>query len=296
MEPAPGELAILKDDQLAVICGDRLKIVSAADGSEQQSFTLPEPGSAVAVDPGGQWIAVGTVRGTVAVYDREEREQFEAGDATKLHQGAVTALCFEPDELRLLSAGIDGKLLSTHIRGKLEPEDRGGRHMHDKPVPALLMGPEPHERFYTGSADSSVRSWPRGAGSKRPATTKEGVAKIRAMAWTQYKGRPHLALACQDASLRLFPLEGDGKLGELAISFRDAYNRAKREFHQDEPRRRETAMRELAAFNDSASIELLAAQINEDADHQLRVLATRLLGDSGNARGHQTPGRSTGLP
>ena len=62
----------------------------------------------------------------VAVFECEtEAAEFRPSDSAPLHEAAVTALLFEADELRFLSAGADQKLLSTHARGRLEAEDRG---------------------------------------------------------------------------------------------------------------------------------------------------------------------------
>jgi len=90
-----------------------------------QTLTLPDAGSALAADPGGQWLAAGTSKGVVAVFDGEGKDDFQLSESAKLHDGLVTVLLFEPEELRFLSAGADNKLLSTHARGKLEPHHAG---------------------------------------------------------------------------------------------------------------------------------------------------------------------------
>ncbi len=118
-------LAPLADGQLAALVESRVVILSTKDGKPVQSLDLPEPGTCLAADPTGRWLAVGTAKGTVLVFDREEKPEFLPSDSERLHEGAVTAILFEPDELRFLSAGADQKLLSTHARGKLEPEDKG---------------------------------------------------------------------------------------------------------------------------------------------------------------------------
>ena len=105
-------------------------VVDRGNGAVLQALETPEPVTALASDPTGQWLAVGTAKGTVSVYECEtEPKEFRISDSEALHEAAVTALLFETDELRFLSAGADQKLLSTHARGKLEAEDRGrGRH------------------------------------------------------------------------------------------------------------------------------------------------------------------------
>src|SRR5205814_5233165 len=128
----------------------------------------------------GQWLVVGTAKGTVAVFECETAPaEFRPSDSAALHEAAVTALLFEADELRFLSAGADQKLLSTHARGRLEAEDRGRGATHEQPITALIAGPL--DRFFSGSTDSTLKSWPR-AKAARPVTLKDGVGKVVALA------------------------------------------------------------------------------------------------------------------
>ncbi len=125
LEIAASAIAPLADGRLAVLCGPRLLILSRKDGKAIQSLELSEPGTSLGVDPTGRWLAVGTSKGMVSVFDAEGKDEFLLSASGKLHEGAVSAILFEPDDLRFFSAGADQKLLSTHARGKLEPEDKG---------------------------------------------------------------------------------------------------------------------------------------------------------------------------
>ena len=125
-------------------------------------------------------------------------------DSGRLHEGAVTAILFEPDELRFLSAGADQKLLSTHARGKLEPEDKGRGNNHTDVVTALIWGPG--DRLYSGSRDASIKSWPR-VGAVKPATIKDGVGRVVALAMVHVHERPRLVAACDDNTIRVFPVD-----------------------------------------------------------------------------------------
>jgi HEAT repeat protein len=279
--PAPHALAILSGERLAALCGPTVHIVSRRDGRVLQSLPLPEPGTALAADPGGNWLVAGTAQGTLVVLDCEEKERFLAGESAKLHEGAVTALLFEPQELRVLSAGVDNRLLSTHVRGKLEPEDRGGKSGHEAPIRAIVSGGA--GLFYTGASDAAVKAWPW-EGKGRPTTIKDGVAPVTAMTLVQHKGRPHLALACEDATLRLLQLDAAGKVGQHALLFRDAYAWARHEMEQPDLRRREVALRALATYLDAPAVELLAERAAQDPDHTLKVLAAELLGGTGLTR------------
>jgi ParB family chromosome partitioning protein len=128
-----------------------------------------------------------------------------------------------------------------------------------------------------------VKTWPR-TGGTRPATLKDGVGRVVALAFVQIHTRSHLVAACDDNTLRFFLVDAAGKFGDLTHKVYDAYAWVKHEFAQDDSRRRETALKALADYKDTASIELIAGQITSDADHGLRLLATQLLGDSGHPR------------
>jgi ParB family chromosome partitioning protein len=275
-------LAPLAGGRLAVAAGAKVHVVARKDGKVQQSLDLPEPVTALASDPTGQWLVAGTSKGTVAVFESEtDANELRPSDSAPLHEGAVTALLFETDELRFLSTGADQKLLSTHARGRLEAEDRGKGAMHEQPVTALVAGP--HDRFLTGSNDGTLKSWPRARGA-RPVTLKDGVGKVVALAVVTVHGKPEVAAACDDNSVRLFRLDDEGKFDEPTTRFRGADDWAKNELAQSDPKRREAALRELASFADVTALKRIAAQMSSDSDHTLRLLACRLLGESKHPR------------
>ena len=256
-------------------------ILAAKNGKPIQTLDLPEPGTSLAADPTGRWLAVGTAKGTVLVFDAEDKPEFVLSDSEHLHEGAVTSILFEPDELRFLSAGADQKLFSTHARGKLEPEDKGRGNNHTDLVTAMLWGPG--DRLYSGSCDAAIKSWPR-VGAIKPATTKDGVGRVVALAMVQVHERPRLVAACDDQTIRIFPVDAAGKIGDLSNRVHDAYARAKHELSQDDPTRREEALKALAGYADTRALDLIAEQVEVDADHALRRLAADLLGNSGHPR------------
>jgi ParB family chromosome partitioning protein len=280
LEAPASALAPLTDGRLAAIVDSRIIILSRKDGKALQSLDLTEPGTCLAVDSTGQWLAAGTSKGRVAVFDAEGKKEFLLSASGKLHEGAVTALLFESDDLRFFSSGADQKLLSTHARGKLEPEDKGRGNNHTDLVPALIWGPG--ERLYSGSRDASIKSWPR-TGAVKPATTKDGVGRVVALAIVTVHERPRLVAGCDDNTLRFFPVDSAGKIGELSHRVYDAYAQAKHELSQNEAPRREEALKRLAGFGDSRSIELIAEQV-ADPDHALRLMAAELLGASTHPR------------
>jgi ParB family chromosome partitioning protein len=274
-------LAPLSNDRLAVAAGTQVAVVARRDGQVLQILELHEAVTCLAADPTGQWLAAGTAKGAVAVFECETEPDFRPSDTAPLHGAAVTALLFEADELRFLSAGADQKLLSTHARGRLEAEDRGRGANHEEPITALIAGPA--DRFLTGSSDSSIKSWPRGKGA-RPVTLKEGVGKVVALAVVQVHGKPQVVAACDDNTLRFFQLDEEGKFGEATGIVHGVDGWAKQEFRQSDPQRREAALRKLAEFGDHASIKRIAGQMKKDPDHGLRLLACQLLAESAHPR------------
>lgn len=276
----PVAIAPVAGDRLAVVAGSRLTLHARADGKQVQGFDLPEEGTCLSVDGSGHWLVVGTAGGTVAVFESERQDEFAPAESAKLHDGRVTALSFEPDDLRFLSAGTDNKLLSTYARGKLEPEDRGRGNNHSEPITAIARGPA---RFYTGGRDSTVKAWPKGVGT-RPVTLNDGVAKVSTLALVEIGRKPFLAVGCEDNSFRFFELDDEGKPGEMSRRANDALALARYELSQSEGAVREAGLKKLVGYGDIASLELIAEQMNKDADHALRLLAVNLLGQSSHPR------------
>lgn len=271
----------LSGDRLAVVNGPRVDLLSRNDGSITQTLELSEVGTCIAVDRTGQWLAVGTEKGTVAVFDGEDKAAFELSESDKLHDGAVTALLFEPEELRFFSAGADHKLLTTHARGKLELEDKGRDNGHEDLVSAMISAPG--DRFLTGGRDSFVKSWPR-AGGVKPVSLKDGVGKVVGLATVALGNETRLAVACDDNSIRFFKLNDDGRFGEQAARVYGAIDWAKNELGQSDAKRREKALKAVAGWNDAAGLELLSTQVEKDTDHAIRLAAAKLLSESPNPR------------
>lgn len=278
----PLALAPLANNRLAVAAGAEVVVLSREGGKALQKLALPESVSSLASDPTGQWLAAGTVKGTVAVFECETSpDEYRPSDSAPLHDGAVTALLFEKDELRFFSAGADQKLLSTHARGKLEAEDRGRGANHEQPITALVHGPA--GRFLSGSSDKSLKSWPPGRGT-RPVTLKDGVGKVVALAVVPVQGQPQVVAACDDNTLRFFKLDEEGKFGDAVVTIHGVDDWAKNELSDNDPKRREAALKALAGFGDAASLERIADQMARDGDHTLRLTACKLLGEAKHPR------------
>ena len=274
-------LVCLSGKRLAALCGEQLIIVDAKQGVELQALALTGKGTAIAADPGGEWLAVGTSQGQVSVYECEGKDAFQISETGKLHEGAVTAILFEPEELRFLSAGADQKLLLTHARGKLEPEDRGRGASHADHVTALLQ--VPGERFVSVSRDRSCKTWARG-GATRPATFDDAVPAVVDAALVEIHQRPHLVIAGQDNTLRFILLDAGGRFSAMSHRLYDAYDRAAHLLQENDVAQRGDAIHALASYDDTRAVELLAQQVEEDDDHGLRLRVAELLAKSSHPR------------
>ncbi len=283
LEGPAKKLAVLSKDRLAALVGPRLIILSSTTGQVLQQLDLPgeeeaqREGSAMAADASGHWLAVGSNSGLVAVYEAEEQEEFQPSEFGKLHNGAVTALLFEPEELRFYSAGADQKLLLTHARGKLEPEDRGRSFNHDDRLTTLILGPD--QRFYSGGLDRTVKSWPRGSNAQ-PRNQKDDISKVVDLVILEVHQKPRLVVVCSDNTLRVFALKEGGRFGDPIVRIHDGYSWAENEFESPEPKRREAALKTLAEWNDSKSVDLLHKQVLRDSDYAVRKKAAELLAAS----------------
>ncbi|MCU0703982.1 MAG: HEAT repeat domain-containing protein [Fimbriiglobus sp.] len=281
-------VASVSQDRLAVVSGKQLHLVSKTDGKTLQSFDLPEAGTCIGTDKTGAWLAVGCEKGYVAVFDGQDKAEFEPADSDRIHDGAVTAILFEPEELRFFSTGTDHKLLSTHARGKLEPEDKGRANNHTDAVTALLHLPV-GDRLITGSRDRTVKNWPR-AGAIKPATLTDKVGKVVALAFVTQYDEPRVAVCCEDNTIRLLPIsEEDGRFDDDLLDEIDTAHGAAAWVEEElqatwDSKRREKAIDHLAKWNDAASLERIAAQLSADTDQAVRLFAAKKLALSENPR------------
>ncbi len=275
-EPATA-LALLSQERLAVLAGKQVLILSCKKAAVVQQIDLAEKGLVLAAHESGNWFAVGDSAGVISVFECEDKAGFMLSESAQIHRGAVTALVFEPGEPRFVSAGTDQGFFLTPARGKLEPEDRARGGGHSDRVQALVSGPA---RFYSGGADKCLKAWPR-PGNARPVTLKEGLGEVTALALVNIGQQLHIAAACKDNGIRCYPLDTEGKFGELSLRIRDAYALAEHESNDPDPGIREKSLRTLAEYGDKRSLAMIAERIQAESDPGLQKTAARLLGDSG---------------
>ncbi len=277
IEPVPTGLAIA-GAEVAVVAGDALIVVDH-QATEVARFGLPDQGTAVAASHDGTFVAVGCRDGTVSVVEHAAEGWVPRGSG-ELHQGPVTALQFEVEEPRFWSAGEDRRLLVTHARGALEPIERSSSGSHDKPIRAMTGA---GERLYTVGDDRTVKAWRKGD-RRAPASQGQAVPAGIAVVEVDVDGGPHLAIAGSDDTIRLFPIDDEGRVGPRTIHVHGAIATLGHELEQDEIPRREAALDRLAGLADRESVELLALRTMDDADRELRVRAARYLAASDHPR------------
>lgn len=283
LDPAPTAIACV-DGGLALLTGDAVTLLDRG-GKALGTLALPAEGSAIAASTDGRRLAVGTTRGEVVTFGREDGEWIES-DADKLHEGAVNALLFDGEGATFLSTGVDLKLLRCHARGALEPESRAGSGMHDAPIAAMVrVEREDDARLYTAARDGQIKMWI--PGRKRPSTYKDGVSRPVAMVHLTLRARPHLAVAGDDNVVRLFLLDAEGKVVDRPVTILDAYAAARDAFGDKSPVRRQAAIDALAGYDDGAAISLLLDRAQRDADAELRVRAVEALGKADNPKARQ---------
>jgi len=268
-------------NRLAILQGMEIAILDFTHEKVVQTLALPAAGTALAADPSGQWLIAGCESGDVCVFQAEDQMEWVPSHAAKLHTGAVTALLFEPEELRFYSTGADLKLLLTHARGKLEPEDRGRTFQHQAPITSLALGPG--RRLYSGSLDKTVKTWTRGD-NKQPSTLKDLFTSVVGLALCAPQQRAQLVVAGHDQTLHFFPLDGEGRIGPAALTLHGAQAWAEAELTENDPGRREAALDALASWGDLPAHRTLSERVKLEPDHDLQVRAVRLLGDSRHAQ------------
>ena len=272
------------EEELAIASGKGVVIVSRKTGAQAHLLQTQEEITALASDATGTWLVAGTAGGTLTVWQRRDASGApELEGSARIHDGKVTALCFDPDELQVLSAGEDAKLLVTYVRGTLDPQDRSGSDSDDKPITAILFGP--FGRVYTAGLSRSIKAWPVGRNKKRPASQTQGVPKVVDMALVTHHDRPHLALLGTDRTVRLFGLEEEeGKVTPLVLTIAGAVDQAKKELESKNVGDRQQAIAELARHKDKLSLDVLIKHLGRESDHKLLVFLTKSLSQTGDRR------------
>lgn len=265
---------------IAAIAAEQLWTITDA----ATAIPLEARARSIAAAPDGQRVVVGTTRGELIVFELTD-EGFVETNRERLHDGEVTALAFAPDELRVYSTASDSRLLVSFVRGSFDPQDRGGKSMHEKPALAIHMGPDittsdgTNPRFFTAGLDSSIKSWPRSrSGSQRPASCTTGVVQTELLtALTLDKG-PCIVAAGRDGSIRVFEIDENGHASDRVALINDAYAMALHTLASGKPAAREQALLALKGHADKTALAHLADHLNRESDHRVLVAGVEALG------------------
>ena len=270
------DLALLTNNYLAVLQLNELSVVDLTNHQIIQNFQYDEINSKVASSPDGLWFAVANSKGLIRVYrfDDKTQEYLFSAEAM-IHEGPITALQFEANELRFYSAGKDKKLYRTHAQGKLEALDRGKSSNHNNTIHSILLG---SERFFTGSHDKSIKAWPVAGG--QPVTLNKNLGKVYALETLLYQEKKCLLVAETNSSLRIVGLTSDEKLTEVLVQIKDGYAKAKQQLQHRNPSEREKGIVQLANYDDKTSLMLLTKHFEQEKDNAICEKIVTLIGAS----------------
>lgn len=270
-------LVLLANEYLAVLQPKQLHLVNLAKTVIEQVIDLDQSATVMATSPEGTWLSIGFDNGVVAVYQvLDNKLQFSAQG--QLHKGAVTALCFEKNELRFYSSGADKQLLSTHAQGELQPLDKGKNSSHSAAINSIVLGTE---RFFTGSEDKSIKAWAYSGG--QPVTFKQSIPKVQDMALIQWQGQPCLMVLGKDQTLRLVSLDQERPV-DTVLTLHDGYDSAEYQLKSTEPKEREQALNTLAAYNDKAALGIIEKHFSQEQDRGIRELMVKLIDQSSHGK------------
>ncbi len=167
-------------------------------------------GSVLAIDPHSRVIALGTLNGSVRLWDLERGTLLASWRA---HEGTVNGILFLPDD-RLLTAGYDGRMALWST---------AGQRLSDWPTGSAVTAMSTvlsAEGLVTGHADGMVRLWDA-HGHKR-AEWRPHAGAVRAVAMTPDGQR--IASSGNDGQVMLW--SPDEPPGALATPGTDAHTLA----------------------------------------------------------------------
>ncbi|MGP5515390.1 HEAT repeat domain-containing protein [Psychrobacter alimentarius] len=258
-------ICTLTDDNALKSIATKVVVKPYADSKTQKATSL-------AASSDGKWLVIGDDLGNVSSYqwlnnDDDSSGQLIQSSRKPLHQGRVSALCFEPIGHYFFSAGADKHLYRTHVQGELQAIDRAKSSQHDQMITALCVS---DTRLFSSADDSSVKSWAFDKG--QPNTCKDDLSKTRQLVYTNYAEKPALLAIGSDQSLRFLPIDEaqNSKLLAVAMVIEDGY-------HQLQHRLTDSSNQSEAAFLEGMA--LLESQVS----NQTIKLVGRLLADRSNS-------------
>jgi len=232
--------------------------------------------TALATSSDGLWLVVADQSGDVSSYQwASDEAKLSLSSRKQLHQGRVTALCFEPVGQYFFSAGADKYLYRTHVQGDLHPVDRAKSSQHSEMIKSLCVS---DTRLFTTADDKIVKSWAFDKG--QPNSCKEDLVKPQQITVASYADKPAIMVLGHDQSLRFIPIDitqsnaSNSKLLPVTYIIKDGYHRIKQLLS-------DTSNNSDVAFKEG--LALLQVQ----ADNQTLDLVKKLLDDSDTLTANQ---------
>ncbi len=181
---------------------------SQARGGDPRSRERRAPGSACPCPrraarspptPRASGSCAGTVRGTVVVFDAEDKARLPRGRVEEAARGRGLGAALRPRRAARLLDRI-GRQAPAHPR----PRRARARGSHaagaaTRGCPPAIVA-RPGGQALHGREDGAIKTWARGAQKRRPSTQKDGATSAAGLSRVEHKGRPHLALLGDDAT------------------------------------------------------------------------------------------------
>lgn len=263
-------LALLANQQLAILQAQQWHIVDISQSCCLQSHSLTQNATRLAASADGSYVVIGDTQGILSTWQLQDDGWHFSAQAA-LHQGSISALCFEPHQLRFYSAADDKQLLNTHAQGELQALDKGKSSNHTGTITAILWG---EQRFFTASNDASIKAWPSAGG--QPSTYKQGLSALTGLTWLDYRSQKHVVAASQD-SLFFIAVDAEEKPQQLSLTIRDAYTWAQQLLQQKDPQQQQTALDLLTRYDDEQALNLIHQQLNKETEKNSRLKLLALL-------------------
>jgi WD40 repeat protein len=154
-------------DQAAVTLDDgRITLVDMQNGKRKYDLQAVSRLKVASFSPDGNFIAAGSVTGTVTLWNL-----IEGGDplSSGRHKGEVLVLAFSPDNRYLVSGGVDGYIVAARVPSGQEIY----RRLHENRVTDIAFTKD-SSWFATVSADQRIRLWNTTDGTERLRMAQDG--------------------------------------------------------------------------------------------------------------------------
>jgi WD40 repeat protein/serine/threonine protein kinase len=170
--------------------------------------------TSVAYSPDGQWLASGSVDGTVKVWDLLAGRELR----TLNHTGRVTSVHFSPDGKRLASGSTDRTARIWHLPSGQELHILRG---HKGTVGSVHFSPD-GKRLATGSGDETVKVWDAQTGGEAILTLEGHTSPVYTVVFSPDGKRLASGTADSPGRLDRSVKVWDAQTGQGVLTLKDA--------------------------------------------------------------------------